>query len=110
MSDCDVNDSIYLSENQRYNCPIYVVYVRIKLQFSSYKMFMVKGTSLISSHQYSVHHFYKLSFLSLFYFHSFLVDFISVFFSSLQFFILHFYTSTAVDTCSLRLPIFTLFY
>ena len=41
---------------------LYVVYVRIKLQFSSYEMFVVKGTRLISSHQYSVQHFYKVFF------------------------------------------------
>ena len=70
-------------------------------------MFVVKGTSLIPSHQYSVQRFLQ-SFLfypysistppSSFSFQSYFL-----FFNS---FILHFYTSTAVDTCSLRLPIF----
>ena len=72
-------------------------------------MFVVKGTSLISSHRYSVQHFYKVFFfypysistpLSSFSFQSYFL-----FFNS---FILHFYTSTAVDTCSLRLRIFSL--
>ena len=70
-------------------------------------MFVVKGTSLIPSHQYSVQRFLQ-SFLfypysistppSSFSFQSYFL-----FFNS---FILHFYTSTAVDTCSLRLRIF----
>ena len=72
-------------------------------------MFVVKGTRLISSHQYSVQRFLQ-SFLfypysistppSSFSFQSYFL-----FFNS---FILHFYTSTAVDTCSLRLRIFLL--
>ena len=72
-------------------------------------MFVVKGTSLIPSHQYSVQRFLQ-SFLfypysistppSSFSFQSYFL-----FFNSL---ILHFYTSTAVDTCSLRLRIFLL--
>ena len=98
----------HLIERVECFCPSpFFVYVRIKLQFSSYKMFVVKGTSLIPSHQYSVQRFLQ-SFLfypysistppSSFSFPSYFL-----FFNS---FILHFYTSTAVDTCSLRLRIF----
>ena len=103
-------ETIATSQSARENldsyCKKYIVYVRIKLQFSSYKMFVVNDTSLISSHQYSVQHFYNHFFISILFpllplrFH---FSLISLFFNS---FISHFYTSTAVDTCSLRLPIF----
>ena len=53
----------HLIERVECFCPsAFVIYVRIKLQFSSYKMFVVKGTCLVSSHQYSVQHFYKVFF------------------------------------------------
>ena len=72
-------------------------------------MFVVKGTSLIPSHQYSVQRFLQ-NFL--FYLYSISTPPSSFSFQSYFLFfnssILHFYTSTAVDTCSLRLPIFPL--
>ena len=53
----------HLIERVECFCPsAFVIYVRIKLQFSSFKMFVVKGTCLVSSHQYSVQHFYKVFF------------------------------------------------
>ena len=70
-------------------------------------MFVVKGTSLIPSRQYSVQRFLH-SFL--FYPHSISTPPSSFSFQSyflfFNCFILHFYTRTAVDTYSLRLPIF----
>ena len=72
-------------------------------------MFVVNDTSLISSHQYSVQHFTTLFFFISILFPllplRFHFSLISLFFNS---FISHFYTSTAVDTCSLRLPIFVI--
>ena len=70
-------------------------------------MLVVKGTSLIPSHRYSVQRFLQ-SFL--FYPYSISTPPSSLSFQSyflfFNSFILHFYTSTAVDTCSFRLPIF----
>ena len=56
---------------------------------------VVKSNSLISSHQYSVQHFYKV-FSSLFYFHSSLFVVISILFSFLQFF----YTTLLYQYCN----------
>ena len=71
-------------------------------------MFVVKGARSISSHQYAVQNFYKVFFcipipflLLPLRFH-----FSLILFSFSSFLLLHFYTSAAVDTCSLRLPIF----
>ena len=91
----------HLTERVECFCPsAFVIYVRIKLKFSSYKMFVVKGTSLVSSHQYSVQHFYKVFFFIHFLFPLLPLrfHFSLIFFSSILF-MLHFYTSTAVDTC-----------
>ena len=67
----------------------YIVYVRIKLRLSSYKMFVVKGNSFISSHQYAVQHFYKVfSFIPiLFPFLPLCFHFSVIFFYSILYFI-----------------------